>query len=180
MYARCTANQYTVTFNANGGSTPSPSSKKVTYGSTYGSLPSTSRNGKKFKGWYTSGGAQISSGSTVSITSNTTLTAKWEDKEYNIGQSFNYDGSGEKTVDDGAGRGGFSTYKAKLKVQKKSSGTDFKTKVYLNGTKIIECSGECSISKSGSMPGDDTVRSLYSVTTGDDPCYVVWDVYFYE
>ena len=103
MYARCTANQYTVTFNANGGSAPSPSSKKVTYGATYGSLPSTSRSNYNFLGWYTSGGAKISSGSTVSITSNTTLTAKWEKKVSSKTWSGNlYNWTGTSHSDNGS------------------------------------------------------------------------------
>ena len=54
LYAKWTANKYTLTFNANGGSV-SPGSKQVTYDSTYGSLPTPSRGGYIFVGWYTSG-----------------------------------------------------------------------------------------------------------------------------
>jgi uncharacterized repeat protein (TIGR02543 family) len=51
----------------------------VTYGSTYGTLPSTSRTGYTFAGWFTasSGGSQVTSSSTVTITSNQTLYAQW-------------------------------------------------------------------------------------------------------
>jgi uncharacterized repeat protein (TIGR02543 family) len=68
----------TVTFNANGGSV-STSSKTVTYGNTYGALPTPTRTGYNFKGWYTasSGGNQITSGTTVSNTANHTLYAQW-------------------------------------------------------------------------------------------------------
>ena len=38
LYAHWTSNGYTVTFDANGGGTPSPATTSVTYGSTYGSL----------------------------------------------------------------------------------------------------------------------------------------------
>ena len=103
LYAIWEANQYTVTFNANGGSAPSPSSKKVTYGATYGSLPSTSRSNYNFLGWYTSGGDKISSGSTVSITSNTTLTAKWEKKVSSKTWSGNlYNWTGTSHSDNGS------------------------------------------------------------------------------
>ena len=72
---------YKVTFNANGGSV-STSSKTVKYGSTYGTLPTPTRSGYDFKGWYTakSGGTKITSSSKVSITKNTTLYAQWEKK----------------------------------------------------------------------------------------------------
>ena len=45
-----TANTYTVTFAPNGGSV-SPTSKSVTYDSTYGTLPTPTRTGYTFLGW---------------------------------------------------------------------------------------------------------------------------------
>jgi len=79
LYAQWTANNYTVTFNANGGGTPSPTSKQVTYASTYGTLATVTRFGYTLTGWWTasSGGTQITSGTTVSITANQTLYAQW-------------------------------------------------------------------------------------------------------
>ena len=70
---------YTVTFNANGGSTPT-ASKSVTYNSTYGTLPTPTRAEYTFKGWFTSanGGTQITSITKVTLTSNQTLYAQWE------------------------------------------------------------------------------------------------------
>ena len=58
-YAIWAANSYTVTFDARGGSV-STSSKTVTYNSTYGTLPTPTRTGYTFKGWYTasSGGTK--------------------------------------------------------------------------------------------------------------------------
>lgn len=86
IYATASPNKYTVTFNANGGSC-STSSKSVTYNSTYGSLPTPSRTGYTFSGWYTaaSGGTKITSGTTVSITSNQTLYAHWSIIVVNVG-----------------------------------------------------------------------------------------------
>ena len=49
--ATWTANSYTLTFNANGGSV-SPTTKAVTYGNTYTDLPTPTRTGHTFKGWY--------------------------------------------------------------------------------------------------------------------------------
>ena len=78
IYAHWSANTYTVSFNANGGSTPT-SSKSVTYDSTYGTLPTPSRTNYDFLGWYTAaeGGTQVTSGTTVKITSDQTLYAQW-------------------------------------------------------------------------------------------------------
>ncbi|MCR4615410.1 MAG: bacterial Ig-like domain-containing protein, partial [Clostridiales bacterium] len=50
-YVVVNVGEQTVTFNPNGG-TVSPASKSVTYGSTYGSLPTPTRTGYTFDGWY--------------------------------------------------------------------------------------------------------------------------------
>ena len=51
LYARWD-NHFTVTYNDNGGSGCSSSSKTVTYGSTYGTLCTPTREGYIFAGWY--------------------------------------------------------------------------------------------------------------------------------
>ena len=77
LYAYWTANTYSVTFNGNGGS--SGGTKPVTYGSTYGTLPTVTRDYYSFDGWYTtaSGGTKITADTIVSITSDQTLYAHW-------------------------------------------------------------------------------------------------------
>lgn len=79
LYARWTANSYTLTYNANGG-TVSPASKSVQYGSAYGTLPTPSRSGYNFDGWWTTadGGTQVSSATKMSA-ANTTIYAHWSD-----------------------------------------------------------------------------------------------------
>lgn len=79
LYATWAANSYTITFNANGGTTPT-ASKSATYDSTYGTLPTPTRAGYKFLGWYTAatGGTEIISTTKVSITAAQTLYAHWE------------------------------------------------------------------------------------------------------
>lgn len=69
----------TVSFNGNGGNA-SQSSATVYVTSSYGELPSASRNGYIFLGWYTaaSGGSKVTSGTTVNIRNNHTLYAQWE------------------------------------------------------------------------------------------------------
>ena len=81
LYARWTKNPttatYTITLNANSG-TVSPSSIKVESGKTYlSSLPTPTRKGYKFDGWYTSrtGGTKITS--TAKATANRTIYAHW-------------------------------------------------------------------------------------------------------
>ena len=72
--------EYTLTFNANGG-TITPSNKKIKKGDTYGSLPVPTRNGYTFNGWYTSvsGGSKVNA-STV-INGNITIYAQWTKQE---------------------------------------------------------------------------------------------------
>ena len=78
LYAHWKANQYTVTFDSNGG-TVSTKSKKVTYNSTYGTLPIPTRAGYTFDGWYTAltGGTKVTEDTVVTATANHTLYARW-------------------------------------------------------------------------------------------------------
>lgn len=88
--ANATANTYTVTFNANGGTTPT-ASKSVTYNGTYGTLPTPTRKGYTFNGWYTtaSGGTQKTSSSTYTTAGNSTLYAHWTAIKYTIRYNSN-------------------------------------------------------------------------------------------
>ena len=85
LSAHWTANTYTVSLNANGGSVSS-SSKKITYDSEYGDFPEASREGYSFNGWFTDldGGSQITSSTTVTSTSDHTLYAHWSINTYDI------------------------------------------------------------------------------------------------
>ncbi len=82
LIARWKANEYTVKFNTNGGVCSTPS-KTVTYGSTYGDLPTPTRDYYEFLGWYTAktGGTKITSSTKVSITAEQTLYAQWKQKD---------------------------------------------------------------------------------------------------
>ena len=70
LYAHWTANTYTITFDANGG-TVSPSTKTVTYGQPIGALPTPVRQGYRFDGWYTinveTGGSRVTEDTVFTI-----------------------------------------------------------------------------------------------------------------
>ena len=70
--------QFTVYFNANGGSV-SPTYKSVIQGQAYGTLPTPTRTGYTFAGWYTAatGGTLVTSSTTVTAQTNHTLYAHW-------------------------------------------------------------------------------------------------------
>ena len=80
-WARWTANTYTVTLNANGG-TCATTSEEVTFASTYGTLPAASavtRVGYSFAGWFTSafGGTEVTSSTTVTTAADHSIYAHW-------------------------------------------------------------------------------------------------------
>ena len=79
LYATWKASNYEITFDANGGSV-SQNSKKVTYNSSYGTLPTPEYEGYIFEGWYTKKvkGDKITADTTVSTGKNHTLYAHWK------------------------------------------------------------------------------------------------------
>lgn len=76
---------YPVTFNPNGG-TVDTKSKNVTIGKTYGTLPTPTRTGYDFDGWYTreSGGTKVTATTSVGTNPPTTLYAHWIAKKYTV------------------------------------------------------------------------------------------------
>ena len=87
-YAIFAPADYTVTFDANGGSV-TPASKTVTFDATYGTLPAApnvARAGYTFTGWWTSAsdGTQVTSSTTVTTASNHTLYAHWTANNYTV------------------------------------------------------------------------------------------------
>lgn len=80
----CTTTK-TVQFNANGG-TVGTKSKNVTIGKTYGTLPTPTRTGYDFDGWYTreTGGTKVNNTTSVGTNPPTTLYAHWIGKKYTV------------------------------------------------------------------------------------------------
>lgn len=88
---RVSGKRYTVTFDPNGGSV-SPTSKIVTYGSTYDDMPTPMHAGYTFDGWYTEsmGGARVTNSTIITANSNHILYAHWTVPTYII--TFDADG----------------------------------------------------------------------------------------
>ncbi len=86
LHAHWTANTYTVTYNKNGG-TITNESKYTSY--TYGTgltLPTPTRTGYRFGGWYTSSGLTGTAATSISSTAtgNKTYYAKWTANTYTV------------------------------------------------------------------------------------------------
>ena len=79
LYAQWTPHQYLVKFDANGG-TCSESSRYISYGETYGTLPTPEREGFIFSGWYDSNSQRYVTKNNFSRPYDTTLVAEWTGK----------------------------------------------------------------------------------------------------
>ena len=81
LYAKWTANNYKITFNAGEG-TATGSSVDVTYDQAVGALPTATRANYIFLGWYTaaSGGTQYTADTVYKTAGNLTLYAHWQIK----------------------------------------------------------------------------------------------------
>ena len=86
IVATWSAKEYTVVFNPNGGeiSEDEDDESNVSYDSEYGHLPTPTRTGYRFDGWYTSDGGRVTEESIVKLDQNETLVAHWTANEYNI------------------------------------------------------------------------------------------------
>ena len=76
--ANWSINTYTLTFDPNGAFV-NPNNKQVVYGQPYGTLPTPSKAGYIFQGWYTSksGGTKVDANTKMGA-SNTTIYAHWQ------------------------------------------------------------------------------------------------------
>ena len=134
LYAVCTANTYTVSYDANGGS-GAPSSQRKIYGVTL-TLSSTvpTREGYTFLGWSTSRtatSATYKAGENYTVNANLTLYAVW--KFTATVPLFSYTGNYEIVDDDNNVISSPSTWSGNWKIKFLTSGT--LTISTLNGAK---------------------------------------------
>lgn len=130
LYAKWTANEYTVTFKVNGGNEleADKQTKKLTFDKTYGELPTPEKTGYGFRGWFTAadGGDEITADTVVKITANQTLYAHWE-KLVDISKDvFDFGEAETFTYEKGVQREVEYTFNAdKLPEQSKLTADDF-------------------------------------------------------
>ena len=95
LHAHWTANTYTVKFDANEGTVaPADAEMTVTYGSHYGELPTPTRKGYTFVGWFTNpnGGTQVKADAEVTTAADRTLHAHWTQNIYTVTIKADKDG----------------------------------------------------------------------------------------
>ena len=81
VYIKYKANEYTLYFNANGGKCDT-TSKTVTFDAKVGTLPTPTKEGEVFLGWYDEDGNKYTSETVYKVAGDTTLTAKWADEAF--------------------------------------------------------------------------------------------------
>jgi len=101
IYAQWKVEEYVVTFDANEGSC-SVATKTIPFGQTYGALPTPTREGYSFCGWYYDTSVQILGNMTLRVNKNHTLVARWEIETYTV--SFDWNFNYNRTVTDAAER----------------------------------------------------------------------------
>lgn len=70
---------YKLIFDANGG-TVTPGEKTVTYDAKVGTLPTPTKSGDVFMGWFDEAGNQYTADTPYKVDGNTTLTARWQNE----------------------------------------------------------------------------------------------------
>jgi uncharacterized repeat protein (TIGR02543 family) len=87
LYAAWAGTTAIVTFDPTGGAIPIPAARQVTFGAPYGGLPTTSREGYAFDGWWTTpagAGDRVTPGTVVAIEGPHTLWARWTPGVYTV------------------------------------------------------------------------------------------------
>jgi uncharacterized repeat protein (TIGR02543 family) len=90
----------TLIYDVQGGSVLSPATQMVTYAAAYGTLPTPTRAGYTFAGWWTGAngtGSEVTATTIVTVTANHTIYARWTANTYNV--SFDAQGGRATPMD---------------------------------------------------------------------------------
>ena len=179
VYAHWAANSYTVTFDATGG-TVNTNSKTVIFGNAYGELPTPSRSGYTFAGWWTAvdSGEQVNAGSAVKTASGHVLYAHWILNSISVSYQTHVANIGwQNGVSDGAMAGtvGRGLQLEAIKINAKSDadiGVMYTTHVKNDGWHGNSFNGE----QSGTTGQNKHVEALMLKLTGKDADK--YDIYY--
>ncbi len=155
-----TANKYTVTLEANGGSV-TPTRIEVTFGSSYDELPTPVLEGHTFAGWYL-GDVLVTKDTIVSTASGHTLTAKWTANTYTV------------TFDKNGGTGEMAAQSFTYGETKALTVNAFTRKGYTFVGWNTQADG-----KGTSYSDGQTVSDLISQAGGSVTLYAVWKAEVY-
>ncbi len=100
LFTDCTTRAYTLTVDSRDGTIPetagwtvtgSTATKPVLFNGTYGTLPTPTKTGYTFDGWFTkvSGGTQVTSSTKYRYDEDSTIYAHWSSNSYTIGYTLN-------------------------------------------------------------------------------------------
>lgn len=87
LTAHWTANIYEITLDANDGVTD-VALVQVTFGQAVGALPTPTREGYVFLGWFDEAGSRYDASSVYSVKGDTTLTVRWIENSVQTGDGF--------------------------------------------------------------------------------------------
>lgn len=166
IYAHWEARTYTITFDATGG-TCSQQTKEVVYGQTFGDLPTATKDGFTFLGWFDEeiGGTKIERTANVTITSSITLYAHWEQLQTKLYTRGNLvDG---KFVENE--NGSYIEFGYFPKTVKNDSVNIVSTEADADGYWLGD--DDCKYVKISANPGSKTTYT-YSDSTTENPHYV--------
>ena len=93
IYAKWTINTYNVTFNTNGGTSVDNFTRE--YNTELGTLPTTTKTGYTFGGWYSDSEFENPVNASTKVVDNMTIYAKWTINTYEISFNGNGNTSGE-------------------------------------------------------------------------------------
>ena len=169
--AQWTANQYTVTFDANGGEVGT-ATKTVMFDNAFGELPEPTRMHYEFAGWFTAkeDGESVDAGTIFNTDGNVTLYARWRciwlygvnDEEVEItGTIYGAEYSGEPSIPSmiegmpvtGIADGAFSgcTELSRIEIPESVE--------HIGGGVVCEIRGEWAKTESGQQVGGSVYRS---------------------
>ena len=176
LYAQWTA--YTVTYDANGGSVSPASSTAGSNGAV--TLPTPTRTGYTFNGWYTaaSGGTKIgSAGASYTPTANITLYAQWSVNSYKVNITTSNSSTAVTVNGTTVNNGGSVDYNSTVKVVLNYSKSSEQTFTIKQGSTNVtrysneDCTKTTTSTDAGTyyfkMPaGDVTINSSSCIAAG--------------
>ena len=169
VYAHWIANQYTVKCDANGGLINGASSSNITttYDSTYPTLPTPTRTGYTFDGWYTekNGGNAITTSVVYNETKDITIYAHWTANKYKVVYNSNKPQTATSSIS-----GGMSVSEFTYGTSGKLSENNFTLPGY-----TFKCWNTRADGKGTSYSNGTTVSNL-SATNGESVnLYALWN-----